>query len=193
MASCGPLQAFVLEDGRLEARFTLDLPGAPRVLDPTLIEHEGRIWLFGNDKALGSNALMLWSADAIDGRFERHPMSPLLVSPRGGRMGGSLLRADGRLVRLGQDFRFGYGDGLIAFEIERLAPTEYRERALGELRFTGRKGPHTLNARDGEIMFDWYRERFAPLAGVRRLTARLARRRQAAARRAEPSASITRA
>lgn len=193
IASCGPPQAFVLEGGRLQARFTLDLPGAPRVLDPTLIEHEGRIWLFGNDKALGSNALMLWSAEAIDRPFVRHPMSPILVSPLGGRMGGSLLRSGERLVRLGQDFRFGYGDGLIAFEIERLSPTEYRERAIGELRFSDRRGPHTLNVRDGEILFDWYRERLAPLAGIRRIAARLARRRQAAARRAERSASITRA
>ena len=90
-------------------------------------------------------------------------------------MGGAILDLDGRLIRFGQDFSGGYGDGLIAFEIDELTPDSYTERKIGTLRFGDRHGPHTLNFREGEMLFDWYQERVSLLAGVRRIAARLKR------------------
>jgi hypothetical protein len=87
-------------------------------------------------------------------------------------MAGSILRSGGSLIRLGQDFVRGYGDGVFAFEIERLSEAEYRERRIGALRFSSVRGPHTLNVRAGRVVFDWYREAFAPLAGLRRFLGR---------------------
>ena len=163
-----------LEDGRLKPGIELRVEGSPHVVDPTLLERDGRIYLFGNDQRLGSNALHLWTSDSLDGLFTPHPASPILISPRGGRMGGAIVEHEGRLVRLGQDFSRDYGDGLLAFEIETLTPDTYRERLIGRIGFTDRKGPHTLNVRDGELVFDWYVERFSPLAAFRRLAARRA-------------------
>lgn len=133
------------------------------------------MWLFANDRAVGANALFLWSADRLDGRFEPHPMSPVRITPEGSRMAGLVLRDGARMIRLGQDFRFGYGDGIVAFEIVELSTELYSERKIGALTFADRGGPHTLNVRGGELLFDWYRDRFAPGAGVRRLLARLRR------------------
>jgi hypothetical protein len=87
-------------------------------------------------------------------------------------MGGGLLRADGRLIRLGQSFVGDYGDGLFAFEIQELSPTRFKEERIGELRFQGVKGPHTLNVRDGHVTFDWYKDKFAVMAAARRLMAK---------------------
>jgi hypothetical protein len=157
------------------APLRLDPPA--RVVDPTLFQHESHFYLFGNALGSGSGALLLWVADALDQTFALHPYAPVLISPKGSRMAGAILRTDGRLIRFGQDGRFGYGDGILAFEIEQLSPTEYRERPLATLRFTDRRGPHTLNFGAGELVFDWYRERFAILAGVRRLAFRLSARR----------------
>lgn len=91
-------------------------------------------------------------------------------------MGGNIVEQDGRLFRLGQDFTRDYGDGLILFEIGDLSVDSYSESLISRIRFTDRKGPHTLNIRGNEIVFDWYRDRFAPLAGLRRLVAALQRR-----------------
>ena len=169
MAGWSPPKLFILDDGILKERRSLRIEGDPRIVDPTLFQHEGRIYLFGNIRSVGSNALYLWSAESIDSEFRLHPLSPLRVSPLGSRMAGSILSIGGRLLRLGQDFRFGYGDGIIAFEIEILTAQDYRERPLGALRFSDRHGPHTLNLTDGEIVFDWYRDGFTPFAGLRRL------------------------
>ena len=164
-------RAFRVEEGRLREAAPLEVEGAERLVDPTLFEHEGRLYLFASPPGAGTNILCLWSAGSIDAPFRRHPASPLLVSPRGARMAGSVTRAAGRLLRFGQDSTRSYGDGIIAFEIETLTPSAYRERPIGEIRFADRKGPHTLNVRAGEWLFDWYVDRLSPLAAVRRLRA----------------------
>ncbi len=167
-----PLHGHLIDDGKLLPLPPLDIEGDPRITDPTLIAHEGRLYLFGNRNDIGSNALFLWSAERLDAPFRLHPLCPIRVTPRGSRMAGALVRSGDRLIRFGQDFTTGYGAGIFAFEIETLTASDYRERMIGELRFADRRGPHTLNFRDGQVAFDWYRDRLSPLAGLRRLKAR---------------------
>lgn len=169
---------FRFEGECLKEWITLHVEGAPRLLDPTLWNHEGRTYLFANDRELGPNALFLWSADSIDGSFHLHAENPISVSPIGSRMAGQLTILNGRLIRFGQDARGGYGDGVIAFEVEAMTAEHYRERRIGSFRFDDRHGPHTLNIQGGQILFDWYSNRFAPLAGARRLSALRAEKRR---------------
>ena len=172
MAAWSAPKLFVIEEGAMKEVGELRLETPANLLDPTLIDHGGRTWLFANDRALGSNSLFLWSADDVTGLFRPHPASPIRISPRGARMAGNILRLDGRLVRFGQDFSFGYGDGIHAWEIVTLTPEAYEERPLGSIRFADRRGPHTLNFARGRVLFDWYLDCFSPLAGLRRLSAR---------------------
>lgn len=163
-----------LWDAEWDDGVELDIAGQPRLVDPTFLRHEGRLYLFANLLEEGSGVLRLWMAPSLFGRFEEHPASPIRMSPLGSRMAGEIVAGpDGRLVRLGQDDSGGYGDGLVRFEIETLDPRTYSERLTGRLRFDGIKGPHTLNFQGGIALFDWYRERFSPLAGIRRLRGRL--------------------
>jgi hypothetical protein len=172
MAAWSAPKIFALEGGAMKEVGALRLETPANLLDPTLVDHEGRTWLFANDRALGSNTLFLWSADDLSGVFRPHPASPIRISPRGARMAGNILRLDGRLIRFGQDFSFGYGDGIHAYEIVRLTPEAYEERPIGSLRFADRRGPHTLNFSAGRVLFDWYFDSVSPLAGLRRLSAR---------------------
>ena len=167
-----------LAEGGLEPIGVLDLPGSPRLLDPTLYAQEGKIFLFANCAADGGSVLRLWVSDALRGPFREHPCSPICVSPAGARMAGAILAtSDGRL-RLGQDGRAEYGDGILVFRIEQLSAEAYRESQLGKLKFKGVRGPHTLNVKDGNMVFDYYADRLSLLAGVRRFRAALARRSQ---------------
>jgi hypothetical protein len=137
-----------------------------------LVERDGLIYLFGNRADLGTSVLLLWSSPSLGQPFVVHPASPIRIAPGGSRMGGAIAERGGRLIRFGQDYTRGYGEGLIAFEITELGPATYAERPLGHIRFSGRKGPHTLNFREGEMVFDWYFDRFSLRAGVRRLALR---------------------
>lgn len=176
IAQWSPTRLYELAGAGLSDVGPLRVAGDPRIADPTLIEHEGHFYLFGSPVAQGTNVLNLWTSPSLDGLFELHPQSPLRISPQGGRMAGALLRTGGRLIRFGQSFERFYGDGIVAFEIEAMTPQAYRERRIGAVRFRDRIGPHTLNARDGELVFDWYRHEYDPLVAVRRLLSRLRRR-----------------
>ena len=163
---------FAIEEGVARKVAALDID-EPAILDPTLLRHDGRLFLFGNRPEEGAAVLHLWSALSLFGRFERHPSSPIRVSARGSRMAGEIMRAGGRLYRLGQDFRDGYGDGILAFRIARIDEHAYREAEAGEAAFRSVRGPHTLNVRGDMMVFDWYTEKRSLLAGVRRMLNRL--------------------
>lgn len=175
IAQWSPLKAYRLASGGMVVAKDLRVADNARVLDPTMIMHEGRVYLFGNASEIGSNTLFLWSAARLDEEFVPHPMNPIRISPRGARMAGALIRNEGRLIRLGQSFLGDYGDGIFAFEVTSLDPDTYAEKMIGTIKFADRKGPHTLNYDRGRMVFDWYRERFSFLAGVRRLIAKLRR------------------
>jgi hypothetical protein len=163
---------FSIEGNRVARVADLDID-EEAILDPTLLRHESRLYLFGNRASDGSSILRLWSAEGLFGRFEEHPASPIRTSVRGSRMAGPIHRWPAGLFRLGQDFRSAYGDGILAFRIEELAAEGYREAETGAASFDGVKGPHTVDFSRGELLFDWYEERASPFAGVRRLLNRL--------------------
>jgi hypothetical protein len=171
-----PARIFRLVDGEMRDEGPLNLPGELRILDPTLFVQDRHVYLFGNDAAEGGNVLRLWTASSPFEPFVEHPASPILISPQGGRMAGAILQEGSSLHRLGQNGGGEYGIGLIVFRIDRLTPEDYLESAAAELRFPSVMGPHTLNFRDGQAVFDWYRNRFSLAAGIRRLRGRLARR-----------------
>jgi hypothetical protein len=174
-AEAGGVELFRLADVGAQKVADFRVAGSPRLIDPTLLDHDGIFYLFGNRLEEGGGVLRLWTSHKIIGPYEEHPCSPIRISPAGGRMGGLILADGPALIRVGQDYGGAYGDGVILFAIERLTPTDYRERQIGSLRFDDVRGPHTINIRDGRVLFDFYRDRVTPLAGLRRLRSRLAR------------------
>ena len=168
---------------RCEPAGKLDIEGEPRLVDATLHEANGRVFLFANIVDEGSTVLRLWTADGLFERFVEHPESPIRISPAGGRMAGQLLALGGKLYRLGQDCSQGYGRRIIVFEITALSLTTYEERFARTFEVDGVSGPHTLNLARGTAFFDFYRERFSPLAGVRRLQSAMSKRKALSAAR----------
>jgi len=166
------LTAFEVRKDSAQPAGVLDID-EPAVLDPTFIRRDGIVYLFGNVPGDGSNILHLWYSDGLFSPFTRHPASPIRTSARGSRMAGEVAEWNGQLYRLGQDWRHAYGDGILAFRITELSETEYAEEPAGEACFDRVRGPHTVNRRGDLLLFDYYRERFSLLAGVRRLLGRL--------------------
>ena len=141
--------AYPLGPGGLGEPVALKLPGRPRLLDPTPFRHGDAVFLFGNVASEGQSVLRLWVADALDAEFAEHPASPIRISPEGGRMAGTPMMIDGALIRVGQDLRRGYGDGISVFRVTRIDRERYEEVAAGTVRFAGRRGPHSSTSREG--------------------------------------------
>ena len=172
-----PTLAYPCSDDGFGEPFELRIPGRPRLLDPTPFRRGDAIFLFANVAVEGSSVLRLWVADALDAEFVEHPMSPIRISPNGARMAGIPAIIDGRLIRVGQDLRRGYGDGIAFFEITHFDRACYAERSVGGFRFANTKGPHTLNLAGTQAAFDFYDDAFSLFAGFRRFRERRAARR----------------
>ena len=166
-------QAIFWLDGNQASKVAeLDID-APGLLDPTPLWHDGRLYIFANRADEGPAALRLWAANSLFERFEEHPASPIRCSIRGSRMAGPIRHWPVGLIRVGQDHRAGYGDGILAFRITLLAPDGYQEEQIASAAFETITGPHTVDIQGDRLLFDWYEERLDLLAGVRRLLHRL--------------------
>lgn len=107
------------------------VPG--RFVDPSVIQAEGRWWLFAGDANGRHDTLRLFVAEDLTGPWREHPRSPLIRrNGRRARPAGRLCRWQDRLVRFAQDCRPYYGRGVRAFEILELTPDRYREREAPE-------------------------------------------------------------
>src|SRR2546421_7746671 len=118
--------------------------------DATLLEHEGRWWMFATVRAGGafSDALHIWSAPDIFGPWQPHRGNPGLLAIAMARPGGRVVRRNGRLIRPFQDCTDGYGAALGLAEITRLDDEGFVQRVETVLRpgpeWPGRR-LHTLN------------------------------------------------
>ena len=165
-----------LEDDRAELVTELNIVRGPRLVDAVIYLRSDGAYLFGSLPAETPCVLRLWTAPDLSCQFTEHPMSPIKISPIGGRMGGAILELTDGLFRVGQDCSGKYGDGLALFRIRELSHSSYHEEQVALTSFTKVRGPHTLNRSDGRLFFDFYRERFSPGAGLLRLRAAYSKR-----------------
>ena|SRR2546425_2344276 len=145
-----------------------DLPG----LDNTLIERDGRFWLFNTDSDDGPfSKLRIWHAPDLRGPWKPHPANPVKTDLASARPGGTPFVFDGQLYRPSQDSSKGYGGSIVLNRVLRLTTTEYQEeRAAVIAPFqdgSHRHGIHTLSAAGERTLVDGKRYAFNGWAMVR--------------------------
>jgi len=93
------------------------------LFDATLLEHEGRFWLFAAERdGAGSTSDMLvaFHAERLEGPWRPHRANPILIDRSAARPGGAFFRVGRRIVRPVQDGTLGYGGGLGLADLVRL-------------------------------------------------------------------------
>ena len=65
--------------------------------------------------------------DLLKDEFVKHPVSPICVSNEFGRNGGSLIKYNGKLLRVTQDCHEDYGDNVSLMEILKMDTEQYDE------------------------------------------------------------------
>lgn len=129
-------------------------------LDPTIVHHDGRWWLFCTDRADAPNyALRIYWADHPAGPWHAHARNPAKVDISGARPAGNFFVRDGVLHRPAQDCRGRYGRALVIQRIDALTPEEFRETPVARidvsvLRRKGAVGMHTLSYGEGWVALD---------------------------------------
>jgi hypothetical protein len=113
-------------DWRHEARLVEGVEAS----DATLIEREGRWWMFATVRDGGgaySDALHLWSAPEFSGPWTPHARNPVLIDIASARPAGRMVCRQGSLYRPAQDCRDGYGAALALARIDRLDDDGYAQ------------------------------------------------------------------
>lgn len=93
------------------------------ISDATLLERDGRHWLFATDRdgaGSTSDTLVVYSAPRLEGPWTPHRRNPILIDRARARPGGAIVDIDGRAMLPVQDGTLGYGGGLGLSEITRL-------------------------------------------------------------------------
>lgn len=120
------------------------------IVDATLFEHDGRLWLLGGVATAGGSdwdELFAWHAPALAGPWAAHALNPIKSDCRSARPGGRPLRLGGRLIRPAQRCERAYGEALVWLEIRALTPNAFEEVEIAEWRAAGpdRSGPHSAD------------------------------------------------
>lgn len=131
-------------------------------LDATLLEHDGRWWMFVNlisDEGKSTwDSLHLFYADGpLSENWTAHPLNPIVADVRSARPAGRLFLRDGKLMRPSQDSTHRYGYGLRLNRVDKLTTTDYVETCVETL--TPPRGrniiaTHTLNSTDKWTVID---------------------------------------
>lgn len=147
-----------------------------RIVDSTVLEKDGRIYLFCGMNSSASDCLYLFSAEAYDKEFEPHPLNPIIIDPLRARMGGRVISHNGCLYRFGQNNSYGYGDGISICQITKLSSCDYEEKIVGSLCFSDARGPHTIDVFEDKAVLDFYVDKFNLFAWYRRIVPYVLRR-----------------
>lgn len=124
--------------------------------DATLLQRDGRFWLFGTERrgaGSASDTLVVFSAPELRGPWSPHKLNPIAIDRSGARPGGAFIEREGRTFLPVQDGQERYGGGLGLAELLRLdddavvlaAPVPIRPGTAWL-----RRGIHTLN-RAGDV------------------------------------------
>ena len=114
-------------------RLVTTLLEADCLVDPTLIHHADRWWLFVETSPTASHdTLRLYSSASLAGPWDEHPSSPLTNGdPAASRPGGRVISRDGAIIRFAQDCSSSYGEAVRAFQVTCLTTEAYEELELG--------------------------------------------------------------
>ena len=129
--------------------------------DATLVEHDGRWWMFATVQDGGgafSDALWLWSAPDFRGPWTAHKRNPVLVDIATARPAGRMFSQGGALYRPVQDCRAGYGAALGFARVERLDDDGFAQTLETLVKPGGADWPgrrlHSYNAAGGFEFID---------------------------------------
>ncbi len=98
-------------------------------VDPAIFRYNNQWWMFVTTQF--SNILNIYYADNLMGKWEPHPMNPVIkFNAHISRPGGRVIIYKGKPYRFTQDCNPYYGIQVFAFEITKLTKTEYSEKSV---------------------------------------------------------------
>ena len=141
-------------------------------VDTTLFHYDNRWWLFTavdqttNISGCSTELFLFFADDVFSGKWESHPLNPVVSDIRRARPAGNLFIRDGKIFRPSQNCAGRYGIGFNINQVTKLTVNDYEETLITEVKPTWNKklrGTHTLNFDNNFTVIDVYsfRSRFS--------------------------------
>ena len=132
------------------------------VADCTLLQWQGKWWLFANrvetkGASLWDELFLYYSDSPLSDKWIPHPSNPIVSDVKSARPAGQLFVRDERLYRPSQNCSGHYGYGFNICEITKLTETEYEEKIVSKVEPKWDKhviATHTINYADGLTVID---------------------------------------
>ena len=130
--------------------------------DVSLVHYDKRLWMFAAVSDWQSSqwdALGLFYADDLFGKWHRHQANPVLLDARSARPAGMMYHQDGVLWRPAQDCSTLYGGGLSLCRVDRLDPERFEQSIMHSFAPSPKDrlmGLHTLNEDHGLEVIDYF-------------------------------------
>ncbi|MFT6398775.1 MAG: hypothetical protein ACJAYU_003537 [Bradymonadia bacterium] len=174
----GLTMSYVLDEHEQEAiepKLMLDFPA----LDSTVLEHDGKWWLFATDARIKHvDVLHIWFSEISPlGPWTPHRLNPVKTDIRATRPGGTPFRFEGSLYRPTQVGTTGYGGSVEINRIDLLTTRDFRETGVRQVHpFKDRPdGVHTLSAVGDTTLVDGKLRRVVPSTVTGRLKGKTGR------------------
>jgi hypothetical protein len=132
-------------------------------VDATLLEHDGKWWMFVNIAEAESSTwdeLFIFYANSPLGPWKAHAANPVKSDIRSARPAGRFFRREGRLIRPVQNCSRCYGGSLVLCEVVDLTPYSFREMVINDIGpewMPGNSRIHTLTFSDRIEFIDGYK------------------------------------
>jgi methionyl-tRNA formyltransferase len=146
------------------------------LIDPTVVWHNDRYWMFASDPSDGNTVLNIFHAHQMAGPWVPHVLNPVKTDIRSARPAGRPFVLDGSLIRPAQDCSLRYGGAICLNRIAVLTPDDFHEdvwKVISPRRGRYRHGLHTLSWIEGRTVIDGARLSFQPAEFARALKAKL--------------------
>jgi methionyl-tRNA formyltransferase len=146
------------------------------LIDPTVIWHNDRYWMFASDPSDSNTVLNIFHAHQLIGPWVPHALNPVKTDIRSARPAGRPFILDGSLIRPAQDCSLRYGGAICLNQIAVLTPNDFHEnvwKVIAPRRGRYRHGLHTLSWTGGWTVIDGARLKFQPAEFARALKIKL--------------------
>lgn len=130
-------------------------------IDPTLLKHNNKYWLFFNIKAHGADfndELHLYYSESLEGEWISHPLNPIISNTELSRPAGRIYFENNRIFRPSQDCLKSYGHAININEILEITENTYKEVFIKKTypnSFGNYTGVHTFNFIDNLKVYDF--------------------------------------
>jgi len=128
------------------------------IVDPTLLYHNNKWWLFCTKADKPSTELYIYHSPDLEQPFVEHENNPVKVDIRGSRPAGKIMEYKGMLLRPAQNCALHYGTHIEIFRIKKLTEKHYEEEHFKNI-YPDKsskygRGLHTINSMDDMTFID---------------------------------------